>query len=208
MRWRTLDYVPDTRKSLEVKDVDKAPRRTRSSRLRCGRGASGVLPDELLDALDRAFRRLRHGMVRPPTGQVPVPALGHQLDVAKVIACDALAELSSARATIAVKDVAHLLDLEHSTVSRLLGECEADGLVVRSQDPLDRRRTNVTLTDLGAAVVSEGAQLKRRFMRLVLADWPRSDVDELERLVTQLGDSLGERTHEALAELLPSGTPE
>ena len=185
--------------------MDKAPRRGRSSRLRCGRGGSGMLPDELLDALDRAFRRLRRGMVRPPTGQVPVPVLGHQLDVAKVLACDALAELCSARAAIAVKDVAQLLDLEHSTVSRLLGECEADGLVVRSQDPQDRRRTNVALTDLGAAVVSDGAQLKRRFMRLVLADWPRSDVDELQRLITQLADALGARTDEALAELLPSG---
>ena len=188
--------------------MDKAACRARSSRLRRGRGDLGVLPDELLDALDRAFRRLRHGMVRPPTGQVPVPALGHQLDVAKVIACDALAELSSTRATIAVKDVAQLLDLEHSTVSRLLGECEADGLVVRSQDPQDRRRTNVVLTDLGAAVVSEGAQLKRRFMRRVLAGWSRPDVDELQRLVTQLGDSLGERTDEALAELLPSSEAE
>ena len=162
------------------------------------------LPDDLLDGVDRAFRRLRHGMVRPPTGQVPVPALGHQLDVSKVFACDALAELSEAHVPIAVKDVARLLDLEHSTVSRLLGECEEDGLVQRAQDPNDRRRTLVALTDLGAEIVREGLDVKRRFGRLVFADWSRADVAELERLITKLADTMAERTEPALAELLGS----
>ena len=107
-----------------------------------GAGLPGShLPDELVDTLDKAFRRLRKSMVRPPAGSVPVPALGRQLDMAKVFACDAVAELSERSTAVAVKDVAAELDLEHSTVSRLLGEIEDDGLVTRGVDPADRRRT-------------------------------------------------------------------
>jgi DNA-binding MarR family transcriptional regulator len=148
------------------------------------------LPDGLVDSLDRAFRRLRRSMIRPPQGLVPVPALGRQLDVAKIFACDAVADLAATRRTVTVKDVAAMLDLEHSTVSRLLGEMEDDGLVARGSDHTDRRRTTVTLTDLGRAVVADATLMTRFFMRLMLSDWPREDVESLTRLLGRLAETV------------------
>ena len=148
------------------------------------------LPDGLVDSLDRTFRRLRKTMVRPPQGFVPVPALGRQLDVAKIFACDAVADLASGGGTVTVKDVAAALDLEHSTVSRLLGEMEEDGLVSRGSDPSDRRRTTVALTDLGRAVVVDATTMTRFFMRLMLSDWPVEDVESLTRLLGRLADTV------------------
>jgi len=148
------------------------------------------LPDGLVDTLDKTFRRLRKTMVRPPQGFVPVPALGRQLDVAKIFACDAVADLEAAGGTVSVKDVAAALDLEHSTVSRLLGEMADDGLVVRGSDPADRRRTTVTLTDLGRAVVADATTMTRFFMRLMLSDWPVEDVESLTRLLGRLADTV------------------
>lgn len=139
-------------------------------------------------------------MIRPPAGLVPVPALGRQLDIAKIFACDAVAELSATQDVVSVKDVATTLDLEHSTVSRLLGEVEADGLVERGQDPTDRRRTTVELTDLGAAVVNDATAMTRFFTRLLLADWPREDVEELQRLMTRLADTVHDKL-DALPEI-------
>ena len=157
-------------------------------------GSPGThLPDELVDTLDRAFRRLRKSMIRPPAGLVPVPSLGRQLDIAKIFACDAVAELSSTRATVSVKDVAAELDLEHSTVSRLLGEMEEDGLVVRGSDPADRRRTTVQLTDLGRAVVADATAMTRFFTRILLADWPREDVEALTALMGRLAETVQQR---------------
>ena len=83
------------------------------------------------------------------------------------------------RGTVTVKDVADELDLEHSTVSRLLGEMEDDGLVTRGADPADRRRTTVALTDLGRAVVADATTMTRFFTRLMLSEWPREDVEPL-----------------------------
>ena len=153
-------------------------------------GLGTHLPDQLVDTLDKAFRRLRKAMIRPPAGLVPVPSLGRQLDIAKIFACDAVAELSADRDTVSVKDVALTLDLEHSTVSRLLGEVEADGLVVRGQDPVDRRRTTVELTELGTAVVSDSTAMTRFFTRLMLAEWTREDVEDLQRLMTRLAETV------------------
>ncbi|MFN8169489.1 MAG: MarR family winged helix-turn-helix transcriptional regulator [Candidatus Nanopelagicales bacterium] len=158
------------------------------------------LPDVLVDGLDRAFRRLRKSMVRPPAGMVPVPSLGRQLDIAKIFACDAVAELTSTSSAVAVKDVAAALDLEHSTVSRLLGEVEEDGLVSRGVDPADRRRTTVALTPLGHAVVADSTAMTRFLTRILLADWPRRDVEDLTRLLSRLADTVQARV-EALPEL-------
>jgi len=148
------------------------------------------LPDPLVDTLDRAFRRLRKSMIRPPQGLVPVPALGRQLDVAKIFACDAVAELAAAHAVVTVKDVAAMLDLEHSTVSRLLGEMADDGLVTRGSDTVDRRRTTIALTDLGRAVVADATTMTRFFTRLMLSDWPREDVEDLTRLMGRLAETV------------------
>ena len=153
-------------------------------------GLGTHLPDQLVDTLDKAFRRLRKAMIRPPAGLVPVPSLGRQLDIAKIFACDAVAELSADHDTVSVKDVAQALDLEHSTVSRLLGEVESDGLVVRGQDPVDRRRTTVELTDLGTAVVTDSTNMTRFFTRLMLAEWTRQDVEDLQRLMTRLAETV------------------
>lgn len=158
---------------------------------RSGAGSPGShLPDELVDTLDKTFRRLRRAIVRPVSGLVPVPALGRQLDVAKVHAVDAVAELSLVQETVTVKDVAAFLDLEHSTVSRLLGEIEDDGLLVRGTDPADRRRTTVELTDLGRAVVTDATTTTRFFARLLLDDWPLEDVEALTRLMTRLAETM------------------
>lgn len=158
------------------------------------------LPDGLVDTLDRAFRRLRKSMIRPPAGLVPVPSLGRQLDIAKIFACDAVAELSATRATVSVKDVATELDLEHSTVSRLLGEIEEDGLVIRGSDPTDRRRTTVELTDLGRAVVADATAMTRLFTRILLAEWPREDVEALTGLMSRLAETV-QRRLDSLPEL-------
>ena len=157
------------------------------------RDAGAHLPDDLVDALDRSIRRLRRVMLRPIAAQVPVPSLGRPLDVAKIFACDAVAELSAHQDAVTVKDVAALLDLDHSTVSRLLTEAEAEGLLVRAPDPHDRRRTTVALTDLGRDVVVDATMMTRFTTRLLLAEWSRDDVSGLQQQLGRLADTVATR---------------
>ncbi len=151
------------------------------------------LSDDLVDGLDRTIRRLRRSMIKPPAMLVPVPSLGRQVDIAKIFACDAVEELSSAGGSVTVKDVASSLDLEHSTVSRLLSEAETEGFLTRGTDPDARRRTTVELTEVGHAVVSDANAMTRFFTRLLLADWERDDLEQLTRLLGKLADTVAAR---------------
>lgn len=155
--------------------------------------AGAELPDALLDDLGLAFRRLRRSIVRPPYVDVPVPSLGRPLAIAKVLACRTIQELGELAPVVTVKDVAAALHLQHSTVSRLLGSVEAEGLLVRQVDLADRRRTTLVLTERGRAVVLDSMRLRRDLVRAVLAGWPTADVTALIALLTRLADCAAER---------------
>lgn len=151
------------------------------------------LGDDLLDDLDGAFRRLRRALVKPPHTTVPVPSLGRPLELAKLLACDALADLAgddTDRTPVTVKDVAVALQLEHSTVSRLLGDMEGDALVQRGVDDADRRRTTVALTDTGWAAVQDQRELRRLVTRAVLVGWTPQDATTLTTLLDRLADAV------------------
>jgi DNA-binding MarR family transcriptional regulator len=144
--------------------------------------------DHAIDTLDRVFRRIRRSMIKPPQTQVAMPSLGRPVDLATLMACDTLAELHESGQDASVKDLATAMELDHSTVSRLVGENKVEGLVQRSVDPADRRRTQLQLTELGERVVADFRHMQRFVARTVMADWPASDVQELTRLLTQLAD--------------------
>lgn len=162
-------------------------------------GASGptMSPDDpAIGDLLRAFGRLRRLMIKPATSLVPLPSTGRRVDLAKVMACQAVADAAEiassegAGTSPTVKDVALALGLEHSTASRLLGEAEGEGLVVRGTDPADRRRTTVTLTDLGRSVVRESVEIQSRVLGAVLEGWERAEVCVFARLIERFAGSL------------------
>lgn len=136
--------------------------------------------------LGAALMGLRRAMARPPVTELPVPGLGRRVDLAKVMACVALRELAQGQPTVAVKDLAAHLQLEHSTASRLMGEAEEEGLVVRTADAADRRRTTVALTETGQRVVDGATAAQSAFLAILLADWPEADVAQLARLLERL----------------------
>lgn len=143
--------------------------------------------------LGHALMGLRRSMARPPVTELPVPGLGRRVDLAKVLACVALRELGTDQPTVAVKDLAGHLQLEHSTASRLMGEAEDEGLVVRTADDVDRRRTMVSLTETGQRVADGATAAQTAFFSILLSDWPDADVAELARLLEQLRHTVEQR---------------
>ena len=145
---------------------------------------SSLLPDvthspEALTRLDRALLALRHVLVRPVTSELQIPSLGRSVEFAKVAACEGAAAVSADGATVTVKSLAEALRLDHSTMSRVVADCEADGLLVRGSDPADRRRTTIALTPDGDSLVADALALRVWFMDEVLAEWPEADLEAL-----------------------------
>ena len=83
--------------------------------------------------VDHAMQGMRRLVTRPPSASVPVPGLGRPVDLSKVLACEALAELSRG-GPVTITDLSTAMHLERSTVSRLVGEAEAEGLDVVFKD--------------------------------------------------------------------------
>lgn len=148
---------------------------------------------EVLADLDHAFIRLRRLVAKPPTGQVPIADC--RVDLAKALACEAIADLSAA-GPVSVKDVAGYLDLEPSTASRLLLEAEGVGLLTREPHPRDRRSTAVVLTDLGRQVVAATRPIRLDFLQHVTADWDEADLTRLAALVGRFAAAVDTRREE------------
>lgn len=158
----------------------------------------------LVDRIGAAVMRMRRDLVKPPELCLPLPTLGRSVDSAKVHACVAIAEASGEGAdgeqSLSVKDVAEALHLEHSTVSRLIGEMAEDGLVIRGTDPQDRRRTTVELTDQGRVVVEDGTGIRSWAMGRVFQEWSDRDLRTLAAMLERMADTLAQRMPEVVDE--------
>ena len=174
--------------------------------------ASAAHDPAVIDRLVRTLMRLRRVMVKPATATLPLPSIGRRLDIAKIMACHAVADAAAHDSATpfgaeapTVKDIAFTLELDHSTASRLLGEAEADGLVIRGTDPTDRRRTTVELSELGRAVTKDSATLQALVLDRVLAEWDAHDLQALTHLLDKLASTMAVRLpdvmHDAQVEL-------
>jgi DNA-binding MarR family transcriptional regulator len=153
-------------------------------------GSGAPARTQALAALDQSLMRARRLMVKPPTAELPVPALGRQVDLAKVLACEALADLAEPDGAVTVKEVAVALGLDQSTVSRLLGEAEAEGLVDRGKDPDDGRRTTVRLSEQGRILQNHSVSTRQEMFGALLADWSVEDMCTLAALMSRLTDAV------------------
>src|SRR3954447_14876024 len=109
-----------------------------------------------------------------------------RVDRAAYVTLARLTDLGTAR----MSDLASLLALDLSTVSRQVRTLEDAELVARTTDPDDRRASVLTPTETGRALVT---QMKAAFSRLInagLADWSERDRRTLHQLLIRLADDL------------------
>lgn len=157
----------------------------------------------LIRRVDRALLQMRRRVVRPETNSVPIPALEHPVDFAKVMACLAVSDLQGLAdppGPVTVKDVALALGLEHSTASRLLAETAAEGFVHRTTDPADRRRTVVTLTTTGDMVVTQSSEIRAWAIDLMLAEWASTDLQTFAGLIERFTETIDARAETVIAQ--------
>ncbi|MBW1597181.1 MarR family winged helix-turn-helix transcriptional regulator [Streptomyces sp. JJ38] len=93
-----------------------------------------------------------------------------------------LDEAGALRAT----ELAGYFGVGKGTMSRQLSALEALGLLVRTPDPADGRAFLVDLTTEGRERFARVRQARRERYLRKLADWERSDIAELARLLHRL----------------------
>ena len=149
---------------------------------------------DLGQAMLQAARSLTALRVSPQTF-----GFDRRIDRAAYVTLSRLSDLGTAR----MSELASLLCLDISTVSRQVRALEDAELVVRTPDPDDRRASALAPTVGGQALV---AQMKDAFSRLIdaaLADWSDRDRRTLTGLLIRLADDLHpERASQLVADTI------
>jgi DNA-binding MarR family transcriptional regulator len=91
-----------------------------------------------------------------------------------------------------VSDLATLLDVERSTVSRRVTELVGLGLVTRSVDPDDRRAAVLRLTKSGERAVARIQAAWHQTLLGLTEEWPARRRTETTTGLNRLADSLEE----------------
>jgi len=82
--------------------------------------------------------------------------------------------------------IAKRIGIEGPTLTRMLDTLEADGLVVRRQDPTDRRTKLIELTPEGEAALEEIMRVAHAFRTTVLKSLTDDDLDQANRVTDKL----------------------
>ena len=80
-------------------------------------------------------------------------------------------------------EIAKMLDMEKGSLTTLINQLEGFGLVIRCDDPNDRRKYLISLTDAGKAEMENTIIRSIQCMSEILSD---ADPDELQKFVASL----------------------
>lgn len=153
------------------------------------------------------MQSMRRVVLRPPALAVPMPRIGKPVEISKVLACEAIGELSKRPGPVTISDVAAALQLDRSTTSRLVAEVEEDGFVTRGSLPEDGRRVSVALTPLGSEIVEFVHGLRVAYLDHACAVFTDDEIAILGSLLSRLADSMGESLAPWLESAVRYSTP-
>lgn len=94
------------------------------------------------------------------------------------------------RGPLRATEMATLLSLDISTVSRQLKQLSSEGLITKSQDPNDARAFVVQLTTHGDQVVNDLMRRREALMERSLSTWSPEDRQTFESLLKRFASDL------------------
>lgn len=141
-----------------------------------------------LDAILQAWRRR---MQKRELGQMALAELGLPLDLPKLDVMIAIWAPSNefgatGKAETMVATIAARLGIDPSRASRLVTDLINEGYAARAVSQQDARRTIVTLTEKGSAVISAVRTIKYLVLGSFLSDWTEDEMDTLTPLLSRL----------------------
>lgn len=144
-----------------------------------------VLGEELICLVHQAASRLAAEMV--PALKAHDLALPHWRMLGQLWANGAMR----------VGQLASRLSLDDSTVSRNVAELERRGLIARHRSGLDRRASNLLLTDQGRSLVQTMTPALAAIQRPLLSGLTTSEQRTLKRLLKRVPEILREHEQES-----------
>lgn len=111
---------------------------------------------------------------------------GHDLTFSQYVTLKKLADGSASGVT----DLARAAELNPGAMTRLLDKLEARGLIVRVDDPADRRALHIRLTDAGTAIWRDIDRCGMRVRHRAFTGLDDDEREQLTRLLERVRDNL------------------
>jgi DNA-binding MarR family transcriptional regulator len=93
---------------------------------------------------------------------------------------------------IGIVDLADRLGRDYTTVSRQVSKLERLGLGRRHPDPLDKRVSQVNITQKGERMTDLIDAARDRILRKIFANWDPAEIRELVRLMQKFANAVKE----------------
>lgn len=82
------------------------------------------------------------------------------------------------------------IEVDPGSITRQVKRLEAEGYIRREDDPRDNRLTRIFLTARGRRYVDRKMELRREFLRRMLAGIPQKDVEQMQVTLTRIYDNV------------------
>lgn len=137
----------------------------------------------LLDQLDDVLLEVRHLFRSPDFRRLVLRSVDVELSTLRL-----LRAVERHPSDPSVSDVAETLGIDQSTASRQIEQAVSAGYLTRQRCTDDARRSQLTLTENGAAVLADANRNRRKALGQVTGDWSDQDLADLVRLLYELRD--------------------
>ncbi len=159
---------------------------------------------EPLVAVEYALTRFLRQATRPAVGKRLMAVGGVTMDRAVYAALVRIDETEPIRPT----ELAEILGIDLSAVSRQVRDLVQASLVERTPDAADQRACRLRLTDDGRALLGRVRQARQDALRELLDGWSDADQRTLARLVARLADTMATQvSHDSPGPHHPPATP-
>lgn len=109
-------------------------------------------------------------------------------EVGVILLLEALDAAAPASGPASIVDVAAQLGLDRSNASRMLANAVAGGYVTKTLDDGDGRRSQLTVTADGRALLAAARQWQQQVFAELTADWPSRDAERFAGYLVRLAD--------------------
>ncbi len=92
-----------------------------------------------------------------------------------------------------ISEVAIAIGVDQPRASRLVNDAAERGLVVRAVDPRDARRSVITVTDAGRALLESARESRRTAVTEALAGFTPAETETLAALLTRFAAAWPQR---------------
>lgn len=145
--------------------------------------------DDPVAAIERAMVEIRRLQQRRTLARVSRDRTGTPVDPTVIAVADAVEQHAAAAIPCTVSSIAAALGVDQPRASRLVARAVSDGLVVRTADQSDARRTLLALTRTGTEHLARVHRFRQTLFAEAMSDWSPRQITTFARLLTRFVDS-------------------